>query len=458
MRIFVTMEVSFFLQGKDGQGNAYVYADIRWGRDAYAPADMEARLRPGCGVKVNPAHWDNGIIDKKQDKQAGKKTLQLKKLETAALAIGQQYEVNGGVLLPEILKGLLSGKLGKQAAPKKEIKQGWDFWFGKAIVDNQWSNEYAGIMRNWNNKLNAYDPGGSPEKVKSIKYIQDFIEWLHERGSTREKEPGKHKPLKDSYVNICYSYFKAVRLAAGLSVDFIKIKAVRDDEQIEPLTWEEIAALWAVDLSNVSMYTRSKKPDKVKARNNKLGLVRDRYIFVCLQGPRFSDTALLDTVNIVKQQVNGREIDVLRYRQKKTKGRATVALHPISMQIITKYQDNLHSLFPDITNAAANAYIKIVGKAAGLTRKVQKVYYSNRKRVVKTYELWETMTTHTARATWATNLLDAGMDITQVQMAGGWASLDTVMKYARVRQKSLHEATMAAWDKFKIEDNNEAGN
>lgn len=46
------------------------------------------------------------------------------------------------------------------------------------------------------------------------------------------------------------------------------------------------------------------------------------------------------------------------------------------------------------------------------------------------------------------------MQITDVQLAGGWGDLQTVRKYAENSEENLHRVTMAAWK--TLDENDES--
>ncbi len=141
----------------------------------------------------------------------------------------------------------------------------------------------------------------------------------------------------------------------------------------------------------------------------RLERVRDLFVFHCYTCMSYSDLAKFDSRLI--QVVDGTK--VYCGRRGKTKVRFTVPLLPPALDILTKYNGKL----PIVSNVKYNAYLKEVAAAAGIDK---------------------LLTTHWARHTGATLLLNAGVPIEIVSKVCGHSSVKMTEKiYAKMLPKTV---------------------
>ena len=136
-----------------------------------------------------------------------------------------------------------------------------------------------------------------------------------------------------------------------------------------------------------------KKLKKAKMPTECLERVRDLFIFQTYTCLRYSDMAMFNVNNI--ETVSG--VKVYKCVQKKTSKRATIPLLKPALDILSKY----HNVLPIISNVKYNAYLKVVAQAAGLSKP---------------------LTTHWARHTGATILLNEGISMQIVAKICGHSS------------------------------------
>lgn len=137
--------------------------------------------------------------------------------------------------------------------------------------------------------------------------------------------------------------------------------------------------------------------------------VRDVYIFNCLTG-----LAYIDCKNLTKDQIfkdDQGNVFIKRYRQK-TKIQSTIPLNEIALSILEKY--NYHLPVP--SNQKMNSYLKEIGDVCGITKK---------------------LTTHTARHSAATMLLNHGVSLYTVSAVLGHSSVKMTQHYAKLLDKTI---------------------
>ncbi len=145
--------------------------------------------------------------------------------------------------------------------------------------------------------------------------------------------------------------------------------------------------------------------------------IKDVYLFMCFTGFAYKDTSLLTTDHIVNF-FDG-QLWIVKNRQKVTSTicRETVPLLPIAKEIIEKYADHpvrktKGLLLPVLSNQKYNAYLKEAVTICGINK---------------------TLTTHTARHTFATTVtLANGVPIETVSALLGHKSIKTTKIYAKI--------------------------
>ena len=163
-----------------------------------------------------------------------------------------------------------------------------------------------------------------------------------------------------------------------------------------------------------------KKLKKAKMPTECLERVRDLFVFQTYTCLRYSDMATFNVNNI--ETVSGTK--VYKCVQKKTSKRATIPLLQPALAILSKY----HNVLPIISNVKYNAYLKVVAQAAGLSKP---------------------LTTHWARHTGATILLNEGISMQIVAKICGHSSTRITEEiYAKLLDETVVDAIQEVKDKL----------
>ncbi|MBX2841005.1 MAG: site-specific integrase [Flammeovirgaceae bacterium] len=222
---------------------------------------------------------------------------------------------------------------------------------------------------------------------KYFSTLKTFLEWALQRGY---------------HTNTTYKKFKTTR---------------RPKQDIISLTEFELERLYALNLSNSPRLERT----------------RDIFCFGCFTGQRWSDIENFDSKNI-----KGNKWDFISI---KTKKRIIVPFEGYcsrALQVLQKYNFTL----PFISPQKFNDYIKEVGKLAEINDNVTIIRYSGNKEIKISKPKYEFMSSHMARRTAVTILLQKGVPPTTVMKLTGHADLRTLMKYENTSQDALEEALM----------------
>lgn len=145
--------------------------------------------------------------------------------------------------------------------------------------------------------------------------------------------------------------------------------------------------------------------------DERLGKVRDLFLFQCYSCLAYSDLSRFDAKKI--EEIDGKKF--YSGRRGKTNVRFTIPLLQPALDILQKYKNKL----PIISNVKYNVYLKEVAAAAGIEKH---------------------LTTHWARHTGATLLLNAGVPIEVVSKVCGHSNTQITQKiYAKMLSKTIVE-------------------
>ena len=154
------------------------------------------------------------------------------------------------------------------------------------------------------------------------------------------------------------------------------------------------------------------KLKEAKMPTDCLERVKDLFVFQTYTCLRYSDLARFNSSNI--SIVNGTEI--YRCTQKKTKKDAVIPLLQPALDILEKYKGFL----PIISNVKYNEYLKVVAQCVGINKP---------------------LSTHWARHTGATILLNEGVDLKVVSKICGHSSMKiTEQIYAKLLDETIVDA------------------
>jgi integrase len=154
---------------------------------------------------------------------------------------------------------------------------------------------------------------------------------------------------------------------------------------------------------------------------NKLEPVRDLFVFGCCVGLRFSDYSKIQKENIVK-------IDddlFIKLITEKTDELVIIPCSPLVLQIFKRYEGNENRLPKSISNQKFNDYIKEACQLAELNE-------TGRLSTDLSKPLYDCITSHTARRSFATNLYLDGYPVIEIMKITGHKTEKAFMKYIRV--------------------------
>lgn len=332
------------------------------------------------GIRVFEKEWKGDHVVNRVDAAILNRTLDLLMVEVKEILYDMTKEGNIDIF----------GIPARLAAKKKKSMTFLDYYAEKA--ENRKHGISATAQGRYDLVLKTLQEFGKIETFSDLteKNIIAFDKFLIKKGiMATSRFHNYHKYLKRF---ICeaqrdglmkHNPYDTVRLDKG---DF--------DNSIEKcLTLDEVKELQGVPMED------------------RLERVRDLFVFQCYTCLAYSDLAKFDSKKI-------EEIDGKKYysgRRGKTKVRFTIPLLQPALEILEKYKNKL----PIISNVKYNAYLKEVAAAAGIDKH---------------------LTTHWARHTGATLLLNAGVPIEVVSKVCGHSNTQITQKiYAKMLSKTIVE-------------------
>jgi len=165
--------------------------------------------------------------------------------------------------------------------------------------------------------------------------------------------------------------------------------------------------------------------------NTRLERVRDLFCLGCFTGQRFSDIMRFD-----KQDFTGTKWSFIAFKGKK---RVTIPFNGYianAIPILQKY----NYLLPTITNQKFNDYLKEVGELVGIDDTVRIIRFSGVKEVETRQSKYKFMSSHMARRTFVTLMIEKGVPLTMIQKITQHSDLRTLLKYEGHNDKSLENA------------------
>lgn len=201
---------------------------------------------------------------------------------------------------------------------------------------------------------------------------------------------------------------------------FKLFKAKREVTDQVVLSKSEVLKLYHFDFSN----------------DLKLEKVRDVFIFGCLTGMRYSDFKRVQRENI--------ENGVITLREVKDKSKTLkIPLVGLSRAILEKYE----YVLPIISDQKFRDYIKVACKMAGFTDPVVKSSRIGNNVSNETFKKYERVSTHTARRSFITNMINAGVPTKVIMGITGHKSIVTFQNYYKPNEANTIRFMQNVWDK-----------
>lgn len=371
------------------------------------------KLKYYIGHSIHPSKWDT----KKQRVKNNNTTTK-----------------TGDTLINDLITGL-AGKV--EEIYKGSISVPSPIEFKKAL--NNWRSEkenegkpvkkdldlYGLIDKFINNEVLNKGKERARNTIKSYKTIKKHLELFEKKTGYEVRFETINLSFYFAYVKFLTDKLKLAKNSIGRDIKDIKtfMRMAVDMELTENMQFEkrnfsvlreETPAVYLKETELVDLYQYD------LTGNQKLEQVRDLFVFGSFVGLRFSDFSDVRPENIQKIDKDF----FLRIKTKKMGNRVTIPCNPIVQDIFKKYDHMPNKLPRAISNQKFNDYIKEVCKLAGFTEKGR--LDSNHG-----LELWECISSHTARRSFATNLYNEGFPVLDIMKITGHKTEKSFLKYIK---------------------------
>lgn len=369
------------------------------------------RARVSTGIKLTKGA--KGI-----DRESLRKSEQLSlgRVEDAVT----KYVESSKRLEQQILKGDIEAIVKKALGKDKKIravgfvedykKMMHDMATGKILNPKNNMRYSDGTVTNHNSTLtclNKYADATGAKLTYAIDegWMRDWIVWLTQKDYSKNSIGSFISNLKGFF---SYTYKKK---HTNLVYKTDAFKITREEADAEALTVDEINTLYAMKLRGAQERAR------------------DVFVFGCWVGLRSKD---LQRINDYK--IRGNFFDLLT---RKTGATVVVPIHPIARAIYDKYGPGNLPVFKH--NNGLNLHIKAICKEAGINELCLVTITKGGRRVAQQVEKWEIMSIHSARRSFATNAVKAGLENRQIMFITGHTTEQTFKRYVKITKKENAE-------------------
>ncbi|MBO9613385.1 MAG: site-specific integrase [Dyadobacter sp.] len=355
------------------------------------------------GFSVLPSDWSTDkqrVREKRSVPEAAECNAYLNRVEATINQVYFRAMAAGDTITRELLRELMDQELDKATKRKKvgtfmayldyivDFKKNIgssDRWIVEAAVIN--IKEYAAAKKK---KLNFSDI--------TLAFRDEFNSFLEEKGYKQNSISTYFAALRIILIQAQedginpYNHFRSKKFSA--KKEKVKRYALKESELIK---------IYEVDLSG---YPRTYED------------TRDTFLIGAFSLMRVSDYSKLE---------KGHFQDGKIYRKtQKTGTNVVIPVHWVVSEILKKRNGELPQ---HVDRMTINIRIKEIAKLAGINSEVVVTYTKGGKRVHEVKSKAETITSHTARRSGATNMIKRGIARSKVMTIGGWATEEAFNKY-----------------------------
>jgi integrase len=377
------------------------------------------RLQHFTGLRVDADKWDDGI-EKTKEGIPSRKRLHSGKvkrnfsgsseinagLTALAAKLNEIYDSATALKIP-ITVEYLRNELKNDPAKKRSVNI---FEAYELYINEKKDNDSENTIKKYRSTCNHLrDFCGKRQNIEffdlNLSFLERFKSYLiHEAKHTH---------------NTVVKYCKAMKAFANWAdnrgynpnPDYVKFKIEGEKEPaIIYLNWEELMHLYNLEIESETLRQG-----------------RDVFCFGCFTGQRYSDIENLKPAHIIDGIWANAPIKSHSART------LYIPLNSFALKILDKYK-GLPSgkSLPVISNQKMNDCLKDLGEVAELFNPVTIYRFRGGKRLEKTVQKYEVLTTHVMRKTFVTNALSLGMQTATIKEFTGHRSEKDFNRYPAV--------------------------
>lgn len=372
----------------------------------------DGTVRASLSMKIHPAFWDSATkravitgLDRATLEDNKSINAVLSDLEKFVEARKRDARYSGNILTSHELLGKIEQLTGRRISNGKAAPTLFDHCediiddmkSGKLLTPRTNKRYTKGTIAGYKlalGKARSFNPQLSFMHI-NLEFSKEFMKWCNDQDFSLNY-------IGQLMKNIVQLVDEAKERGWHQNEDYKKIPVVREDTDDIHLEPHELDKIYKHNLPNKT-----------------LDIARDWFIIDCYLGLRISDIQLLNDRNFTKNTVT--------IVNEKTDTKVVVPLRPEVKAILKKWK----GLPPKITDQEINRSIKEVAELAGIKDTV--LYFLTKGGKRKDYYLkkYEMVSNHTARRSFITNLLNAGVPDNQVMHLAGIKKHHTLLRYKK---------------------------
>lgn len=383
-----------------------------------------SRIKIKTNFRILPEQWD---FKKGKYKSTTRGSLELNnELDTLSNTLLKQFsklkdDDQAALDLSAIQKMLSTAINGKTTAKANSLtKARADFQIKKQRVLTE------GTLKEYRTIFKSLDDYEDTKKViltfQSFNqtFFNDYEKFLLGKENPYKEERGL---LNDTIAKYCATLKSFLQWAYenkyhSNAAGFTKIKT-----QIKRKSKNEIVALTEDELFKILNFDLSE--------NQKLERVRDLFCFGCFTGQRFSDIMRFNP-----DDFDGKKWNFVSIKTKKNTIVPFTGFIANALPILKKF----NYLFPEISNQKFNEYLKDIGKLVKIDTPVRIIRFSGVTEVQIRQPKHDFMSSHMARRTFVTLMLEKGVPMTVIQKITQHSDIRTLLKYEGHGENALFES------------------
>lgn len=336
------------------------------------------RIYLHTGITIEPGQWDERSRSVKNHDRAIAHNHTINQTIQSIHDYEKQCVLSGRRVTPDGLKQFL----GKKPVPGTFN----DFMAGQVELDRK-----RLAVSTYKSHLSILKRLNENGFIRMDEYDRDTIARYHNHFLKTMKQTSTAKPHKviRKYV------IRAVDLGLMKDNPYRQFKLPRERTRIIHLTTDEL-----------NMIRKYQGIDRLES-------VRDMFLFQCLTGMAYIDMQSLNHSDILQ---HGKIRYIEKHRHKVDRVPQLIPLMPEAEKILKRFAGHKRC-FPDISNQKMNAYLKEIATIKGIIKP---------------------LTTHVARHTFATLMLEKGMPLEAISNILGHASIKQTSVYAKIVISKIH--------------------
>lgn len=368
------------------------------------------------GEKIMPKNWDFEnrfpfVIGKKKSKFVQSIRLQMNRYSDLFLETESLYKRINEPFTSKNLKKVFDEEFKKAPSGKNTFFDAYDEFTAEKEKGKEWS---ASTIKRYKNIKNILEKFEAARKFKLT--FSKIDETFHREFTSYCMDDLKH--INNTYARNL-GLFKTFMFWARKN-KFTYNDSFVEFKKVERVITNQIA-LTIDDLNKLMQH---------EFESEKLGKVRDVFVFACVTGMRFGELSLIRRSNVTNDFI------LLKEDKDETKETREIPLTSISRYILLKYDYKL----PLIANQKQNKYIKEVFQAMEYNNKVQKVTTKGKENIKEEMFFYDRISTHTARRTFITMMKRQGKSDKLIASITGHNDMKTLNQYYQISEPEKKEA------------------